>query len=109
MKQAFTRFLFYLFIAIVITGPFRSSWPDAASTEPLAVKFAFYFTHYGIGWLFWTLLFLAVHETISRTRRRRENAPATEPPALYPDLIYTPPGHENCPECNTSSQIVDRK
>lgn len=80
MRETFTRFLFYLFLTIIISGPFRSSWPDPSATEPLAVKLSFYFTHYGIGWLFWTLLLLSVHEAVKWTRRRLDpqNAPTTQ-------------------------------
>jgi hypothetical protein len=70
MKEVFTRFLFYLFITIIITGPFRSSWPDAPISDPLATKLTFYFTQYGIGWVFWTLLPLSIHEAIRWARRR---------------------------------------
>lgn len=71
MKDTFTRFLFYLFITIVITGIFRSSWPDPASTEPFTAKVAFYFTHYGIGWTFGALVLLFAHEAVRYIRRRK--------------------------------------
>jgi len=71
MKQTLTRFLFYLFISIIVTSPFRSSWPDAVVTEPLAAKLTFYFTYYGIGWIFCALLLLSIHEAFRWARRRK--------------------------------------
>jgi len=75
MKAAFTRFLIYLFTLVLLSVIF-SNPSNTASPLPnsaLAGKVGFYVGHYGVGFVFWMLVFEAVFRIARRVRRSAQS------------------------------------